>query len=241
MWSSIRQFASSARSAKALLISAEIHAIGLVVPWPLHRPARPAHEENAQPTVLVDVALEPHTVADVPGDGGGRRVPSSPVRPGQPPPPAARAAPVVATTTPQAEPAVADHAASFPGGTTQLDAWWPAPQDDPLARAWGVLDGAGTGAGGRRSRAEPARLGGPKRWPCTLPFGVDFDHAVAQVVADVDASGRAVDVAVIDDPHRLAGVAMPCAMREHYVAARDASGRPTRGRTAPFRIVFEKP
>jgi hypothetical protein len=30
-------------------------------------------------------------------------------------------------------------------------------------------------------------------------------------------------------------------MREHYVAALDASGRPTRGRTAPFRIVFEKP
>jgi hypothetical protein len=242
-----------ARRVAALIASIEVHAIlAVLATWRAPAPV-PSGTAPAAPldAYLLEIQREPELESPsqgprAPSTHPGRSTPhpSPTLPPGPPPPPAARAAPIVATTVPpppEAPPVVTDTAPSFPGGVTQAGAWSPEPIEDPLARAWGLLDGTGTGGGGGwGDRSRRARLGGDKHWPCKVPAFADFDHAVAQVVADVDAQGRALRIEVVDDPFHLADVARPCAMNERYVAALDASGRPIRGKTLPFRIVFDR-
>jgi protein TonB len=56
----------------------------------------------------------------------------------------------------------------------------------------------------------------------------------------VDAEGAPISVTVLHDPGNGFGeVARACAMNMHFVPARDRTGRPTAGTTAPFAITFE--
>jgi hypothetical protein len=202
-----------------------------------------APRQVGEPTIPIDTLYDrmddPPPSIDSPGIGAGHRVRTESL-PGRPPPPASTA-PVTLIAASASASAVVGTSLAAPGGISQADAWWPHPQEDPLARAWGLLDGDGNGSGGTRRRARPARLGGTKHWPCMLPYGVDFDHAVAQVVAYVSATGAAERVEAVDDPHHLIDVAKPCAMHEQYVAAVDEWGHPVAGKTEAFRVVFIRP
>jgi hypothetical protein len=169
--------------------------------------------------------------------------------PGARPPLAARASAVMTQeqpTSPVAEPPttfVTGLAPSYPGGVTQANAQGTVAQDDPDAREWGEPGGTGVGGGGFGfDLRRPASLGGLKEWHCPFPAeATGIDHTWARIVVFVEADGRPHHVVVQEDPGTGFGrEAVTCAMKEHYIPAHNRDGHPTRGRTLPFRVYFDR-
>jgi hypothetical protein len=202
----------------------ELHAIAFIA---LAHPSRP---RPAPETAALDVLFEPTPdPASTPPDPAPAREPAHiagpPRRPQDPPhlgsPPAAAASAIALPDV--GAPLPVASAAVYPGGLTSSD-----------GTSESYVDALGGGMPGDLSL--PARLGGEKHWACTVdgvvrPTGVHFR-------ALVRADGTAERVEAIDgdlDGAVLRG-ATPCAMREHYIAGRDRSGRPATRWTLPFRV-----
>jgi hypothetical protein len=157
---------------------------------------------------------------------------------GAPSPPPAKASAVVAPAEATSTPAVAGTAPAFVGGFTSPSGTSDLFVGDPHA-ADALLYGDGSGGGGSIS---PPRLGGYVHWDCPWPAeAAGIDHAVAHVVAEVDAQGRAVGARLVDDPGSGFGPrAIACALRHRYIPGHDGVGRPVAGETRPFAVRFDR-
>jgi periplasmic protein TonB len=251
------------RSAFPFITSLELHAIALALAtWrtPHQAAASTERPEPAAYDVQAESSLPPEardspSVQTLRGSSNATHAgasvphPKANAPPGLPPPTAARASEVMTqssvTEETKVERFVTGMAPTYAGGVTQPGATSDVAVHDEDARAWGMAGGAGTGGGGGwGDRSRPASLGGDKEWHCPFPQEADavhLDHAIVRVGAEVDARGRALRVVVIDDPgYGFAREAIPCAMAERYVPALDKNGVATRGRTRPFRVVFDR-
>ena len=141
-------------------------------------------------------------------------------------PPAAAASAVALPDV--GDPLPVAEASTYPGGLTSSDGTTNAYVD-------ALLGGFGGATG---DLSAPARLGGIKTWGACRADGVP-DLSVVRLRALVRADGTAVRVEPLE-PGAVSDVvlrgAMPCAMREHYIAGRDRSGRPAERWTLPFRV-----
>jgi hypothetical protein len=94
--------------------------------------------------------------------------------------------------------------------------------------------------------APPSRATvGLKEWDCAFPPEADtagIDEAAVLLRAQVDASGRAIAVTVVQDPgHGFGEAARVCAMLAAYEPARDDRGQPMEAMTNVFRVHFQRP
>jgi protein TonB len=135
--------------------------------------------------------------------------------------------------------------------------------DGPI---YGMVAGAGTGtAPTMNPRAaltgKPGGKGGPPPPPpldrsrgahvyggftedCDFPPEADpagIDHAAAVVIVTVSPEGAPELVEVVDDPgHGFGRAARSCALRLHYLPARDREGHLLRAKTPPVTIRFTR-
>jgi len=114
-------------------------------------------------------------------------------------------------------------AAVYPGGLTSAD-----------GTSNRYVDALGGGMPGDLS--SPARLGDVKHWACTVdglvrPTGVHF-----RALVRADGTAERVEVVDGDVEGSVLRGALPCALRERYIAGRDRSGRPATRWTLPFRV-----
>jgi hypothetical protein len=85
-------------------------------------------------------------------------------------------------------------------------------------------------------RPTPADL----EWTCNYRREDVVPQAKVRMSVAVDAGGAPTFVTVLHDPgNGFAEVARACAMKMRFVPARDRSGRPMAGTTAPFTLTFE--
>jgi hypothetical protein len=107
-----------------------------------------------------------------------------------------------------------------------------------IVAARGDGDGLGEGGGNGAPPAggSPARLASDDwRW---CPARVEHVRAIAHLVVDVDPRGRALRATLVDADSGCGAAAIQCAMKAAYLPARDAKGRPVRGKTRVFRVEF---
>lgn len=154
--------------------------------------------------------------------------------------PAAPAAADVVSVAPDAEALdfssdiVEGDSAAYAGGTTRSEGTSAAPV---LARSVGP-GGSGTNATGS-GRARSARL--PARnWRCVVNGAGDLGERPAVVLrVEIDASGRATNVAVVEAPNSEIGqAAAACARRTRFDAARDENGDPIAAALPPLRVLL---
>ena len=141
-------------------------------------------------------------------------------------------------------PAPASHA------LTSIDPTPPSPADFSLVQgpsldwlyaivaARGDGDGLGEGGGPAAppARSSPARVASDDwRW---CPATIDHAPAIAHLRVDVDPRGRALQATLVDADSGCGAAAIRCAMSAAYLPARDAKGRPVRGKTKIFRVQF---
>jgi hypothetical protein len=110
-----------------------------------------------------------------------------------------------------------------------------APEVPSSAPAPHRIVSAPSGARRLATMAMPADLG----WTCNfrredIARGVRVRLAVA-----VDAYGAPTSVTVLDPRNGFGEAARACAMTMRFLPARDSSGRPIAGTTAPFIVSFE--
>jgi hypothetical protein len=225
-----------------LTIAVAIHLLGLLL---VPRAERPVPFETKG---RAEIEIEPLPAEPPPAAAPQATLPLAPrpvlhplphpTAPGEPPPPAARAGPAV--VVPDADDTQVTGPVAFAGGVTQAAATSSVPTYDPRARAWGIVGGDGEGGGGfGPDLSRPARLGPNKRWSCPSPPGV-IGARFVRVRAWVLADGQSTRVEPLEsDDDGILRVALPCALREHYVAGTDRRGRPAATWTLPFRIVVD--
>jgi len=91
-----------------------------------------------------------------------------------------------------------------------------------------------------RSRAPLPQNGA---WDCSrlYPAGAAPDSALVRVVVTVNASGRAISVAVLSDPgFGFGDAARRCALSQRFSPGLDRDGRPAIRSTAPIRVRFSR-
>ena len=115
-------------------------------------------------------------------------------------------------------------AAVYPGGLTSSD-----------GTSDNYVNALGGGMPGDLVRAL-ARLGGEKHWACTVDGVVRPTGVHVRALVRADGTAERVDAVDGDLDGAVLRGATPCAMREHYIAGRDRSGRPSTRWTLPFRI-----
>lgn len=107
-----------------------------------------------------------------------------------------------------------------------------------IVAARGDGDGLGEGGGNGAPPAggTPAHVASDDwRW---CPAHVERTPAIAHLVVDVDPKGRALHAALVDADVGCGAAAIQCALNAAYLPARDAKGRPVRGKTRVFRVEF---
>jgi hypothetical protein len=114
------------------------------------------------------------------------------------------------------------------------------------ANSGGGANGRGAGGGGSGGRGGSGGSGqGDGRgahflpdWDCDFPAWAKVDGLVRMVVT-VRPDGAAVSVEILSDTGRVfADRARECAMRQRFIPARNARGRPVLGKTGPFNVRF---
>ncbi|HXX66826.1 MAG TPA: hypothetical protein VEK07_06580 [Polyangiaceae bacterium] len=133
---------------------------------------------------------------------------------------------------------------------TNIDPTPPSPADFSLVQgpsldwlyaivaARGDGDGLGEGGGGGAPPAggSPARVASDDwRW---CPAHIEHAPAIAHLTVEVDPRGRALQATLVDADSGCGAAAIRCAMSAAYLPARDARGRPVRGKTRIFRVQF---
>jgi protein TonB len=92
--------------------------------------------------------------------------------------------------------------------------------------------------------SRPAWLDGDTSWDCDFPGEADrdkIDSATVGLTVDVDASGKAIAVLIVEDPgHGFGRMAAACALKHPYTPALDAKGRPVAGKTRTFHVGFHR-
>lgn len=210
-----------------LMYAVQVHVlVAALIP----RAPAPAVASVVDPDDIVDAPELPATVASGPAIAKALAIPAPARHPG----PRGHGAPPALASSAIALPDVGEplpvaSASAYPGGVT-------APQGTTDSYV-GELGGDGMGWGADLSR--PARLGGEKHWGCTVA-GVHGGTRV-NFRALVRADGSPVRLEPIDGPGQvpdavLAG-ALPCAMREHFIAGRDRLGRPAERWSLPFGTI----
>ncbi len=226
------------RFAWALVHAIELHAVVFLAFLPRHASVATEHPAAAaDDAVLVEEERSPEpepsapplqtstTPSQTPGPSRGRARPI-PRSSGGSSAPAAAASAIALPDV--GEPLPVGLASTYPGGLTSSDGTADAYVDALLA-----------GFGGPTGDlSAPARLGGLKTWGACRADGVP-DLSVVRLRALVRADGTAVRVEPLDRDAVSAAVlrgAMPCALRERYLAGRDRQGRPAERWTLPFRV-----
>jgi hypothetical protein len=105
-------------------------------------------------------------------------------------------------------------------------------------------NGAGGGGTGGRGLSRGSGQGGGRDahlvpgWDCGFPAWAKVGGFVRMVVT-VQPDGAAASVEILSDTGRVfADVARECAMRQRFIPAHDARGRPVVGKTVPFKVQF---
>jgi protein TonB len=111
------------------------------------------------------------------------------------------------------------------------------------AGASGVPGGTGTApAAPAADISRQATIDGDTDWDCPWPAEALSEQIETQrvfIVVTVGADGSPRDVKVVKDPgHGFAKAVKQCAMRQHFRAALDHSGRPVPSTMPPFSVKF---
>lgn len=185
--------------------------------------------------------------------------PPKPPEPPPPPPPQAKAPPPPANA-PKAPPSAQPAAA--PAQAAEVVAMDDAPADftgttivtgSAQVYAGGVTSSTGTSTTAVPPTAEVAKEARSYAkaveptngdWACPWPKEAeraDVNDESATVRVWVEADGKPLSVRIVRDPgFGFGAAAAACAMRERYLAARDAAGNAVRAESAPIRVTFSR-
>jgi protein TonB len=137
----------------------------------------------------------------------------------------------------------------YAGGVTTMNGTSAAAVVGAVVDAGGVPGGRGNAIEApikakEQDLSRPAWLDGDTSWDCDFPGEADrdkIDSAVVGITVDVDSSGKAIAVRIIEDPgHGFGRMAASCALKHKFTPALDLKGRAIDGKTRMFHVGFHR-
>jgi hypothetical protein len=220
-----------------LLCSLELHLLALLVP--LSRPQNASLPVNpVLPSLAIEIDPEVSETSE-PDPGGETPGVAVPVRPTAIVPPRALAPRASANAAPAPTVvAAATEGADVPAATTEP----PLSPVGPASPAASGPDPAGAGNDGADAGpgdlSSPAHLQGQVMWACKVRRAPPATSVHVRVLVNVDGSAERVEpYDVTESSREVVEAALPCALRQRYIAGTDSRGLPVKKWSRPFRVV----